>query len=191
MERDYYDILGVERCASNAEIKRAFRKLALEYHPDRNKKPEAEAKFIEINEAYEVLSNPERRARYDEFGQSEVFERPLSEDEIISELHILAARSLSEGASKEQVLHKLKEEGVPDYLALVILDNVCNIMSAARRRGGLKSIGCGLLMLIVGGIVTAATYSAAEGGGTYIITVGLFIAGALSLLSGLWRLITS
>jgi molecular chaperone DnaJ len=67
--RDYYEILGVARNASSDEIKASFRKLARQYHPDVNKDPDAEEKFKEINEAYGVLSDPEKRARYDRFGR--------------------------------------------------------------------------------------------------------------------------
>jgi curved DNA-binding protein len=67
--RDYYEILGVSRTASEAEIKKAFRKLAREYHPDVAKdKKKAEEKFKEINEAYEVLSDPAKRKKYDQLG---------------------------------------------------------------------------------------------------------------------------
>jgi molecular chaperone DnaJ len=69
-ERDYYLILGVERTASDAEIKRAYRKLAQQWHPDVNADPGAHDRFTEINEAYQVLSDPERRGRYDMFGQA-------------------------------------------------------------------------------------------------------------------------
>jgi curved DNA-binding protein len=69
--KDYYKILGVERSASPEDVKRAFRKLAMKYHPDRNPgKKEAEEKFKEINEAYEVLSDPQKKARYDQLGES-------------------------------------------------------------------------------------------------------------------------
>lgn len=67
-KRDFYDVLGVEKKASAAELKAAYRKKALEWHPDRNKSSEAEAKFKEINEAYEVLSNADKRSAYDQFG---------------------------------------------------------------------------------------------------------------------------
>ncbi len=65
---DYYELLGVERGASDADIKKAYRKLAQRWHPDVNQEPEAAIKFKEINEAYQVLSDPERRQRYDVFG---------------------------------------------------------------------------------------------------------------------------
>lgn len=66
--RDYYKILGVAAGAGADEIKRAFRKLARKYHPDINETPEAEAKFKDVSEAYEVLKDPERRAAYDQLG---------------------------------------------------------------------------------------------------------------------------
>ena len=67
--RDYYEILGIGRNASDDEIKAAFRKLARQYHPDVNKEADAEEKFKEINEAYGVLSDSDKRARYDRFGK--------------------------------------------------------------------------------------------------------------------------
>ena len=67
-KRDYYEILGVGKNATDEEIKKAFRKLALEFHPDRNKSKGAEDKFKEINEAYQVLSDAEKRKSYDQFG---------------------------------------------------------------------------------------------------------------------------
>jgi len=68
--RDLYDILGLSKSASAAEIKSAYRKLALKWHPDRNKEADAHEKFKEINEAYEVLSSSEKKSKYDQFGHA-------------------------------------------------------------------------------------------------------------------------
>ena len=71
-KRDYYKVLGISRNASDEDIKKAFRRLALEYHPDRNKEDGAEQQFKEVNEAYQVLSDPKKRTSYDRFGHSAV-----------------------------------------------------------------------------------------------------------------------
>jgi molecular chaperone DnaJ len=67
-KRDYYEVLGVDRNATDEEIRRAFRKLAFKYHPDHNQEDKTGEKFKEVNEAYEVLSDPDKRAAYDRFG---------------------------------------------------------------------------------------------------------------------------
>uniref|UniRef100_A0A8C1JSW7 DnaJ homolog subfamily B member 9 n=1 Tax=Cyprinus carpio TaxID=7962 RepID=A0A8C1JSW7_CYPCA len=69
-EKDYYEILGVPKDASDRQIKKAFHKLAMRYHPDKNKSPDAEAQFREIAEAYETLSDDNRRKEYDQMGSS-------------------------------------------------------------------------------------------------------------------------
>ncbi|MDN5200537.1 molecular chaperone DnaJ [Fulvivirgaceae bacterium BMA10] len=70
-KRDYYEVLGVDKSAGQDEIKKAYRKIAIKYHPDKNPdNPEAEEKFKEAAEAYEVLSSPEKKQRYDQFGHS-------------------------------------------------------------------------------------------------------------------------
>ena len=79
-KRDYYDILGVQRNATKDEIKSEYRKLALKYHPDRNKAPDAESRFKEISEAYAILSDDEKRAQYDQFGHAGIDGRYSTED---------------------------------------------------------------------------------------------------------------
>jgi molecular chaperone DnaJ len=79
-KRDYYEVLGVEKGASKDQIKTAYRKLAMQYHPDRNKSPGAEEKFKEISEAYAVLSDDAKRAQYDRFGHEGIQGRYSSED---------------------------------------------------------------------------------------------------------------
>ena len=70
MGKDYYKVLGVTKGASDEEIKKAYRKMALKYHPDKNKSPGAEEKFKEVSEAYEVLSDKSKKDQYDQFGEN-------------------------------------------------------------------------------------------------------------------------
>src|SRR4030043_1505550 len=79
-KRDYYEALGVSKTASKEEIKDAYRKLALQYHPDRNKSPDAEEKFKEISEAYAILSDDEKRKQYDVYGHEGIGQKYSQED---------------------------------------------------------------------------------------------------------------
>jgi curved DNA-binding protein len=79
-KRDYYEVLGVKKTATEEEIKKAYRKLALQFHPDRNKNKDAEEKFKTISEAYAVLSDKQKRAQYDQFGAAGFHQRYSQED---------------------------------------------------------------------------------------------------------------
>lgn len=80
MRKDYYEVLGVNRNASKDEVKKAYRRLAMQYHPDRNKSADAEEKFKEISEAYGVLSDGDKRGMYDRFGHAGIDNRYSQED---------------------------------------------------------------------------------------------------------------
>ncbi len=80
MEEDYYEILGVSKNATKEQIKDAYRKLVLKHHPDVNKDPKAQARMQELNEAYAVLNNDEKRAQYDSFGPDQFGQRFSQED---------------------------------------------------------------------------------------------------------------
>jgi molecular chaperone DnaJ len=79
-KRDYYEVLGVARDASEKDVKSAYRKLAMKYHPDRSDAPDAEERFKEISEAYAVLTDPDKRKQYDQFGHSGIDGRYTQED---------------------------------------------------------------------------------------------------------------
>ena len=73
MGKDYYSILGVDKYASDDEIKKAYRKMALKYHPDKNNEPGAEERFKEIAESYEVLSDADKKATFDIYGDESLW----------------------------------------------------------------------------------------------------------------------
>src|SRR5512136_2771111 len=79
-KKDYYEVLGVPKDSSEKDLKGAYRKLAMKYHPDRSEEPDAEEKFKELSEAYAVLSDPEKRQKYDQFGYSGIKSQYSQED---------------------------------------------------------------------------------------------------------------
>ena len=95
-KKDYYDILGLDHSATKDDIKKAYRKLALKYHPDKNKEKNAEEKFKEISEAYAVLYDDEKRKMYDQYGHKGIDQQYTKEDifrttdfgDILSLIHI-------------------------------------------------------------------------------------------------------
>ena len=78
MGKDYYEILGIQRDASDDAVKKAYRKMALKYHPDKNKEPDADEKFKEVAEAFEVLSDPQKREVFDRYGEEGLKGTPSS-----------------------------------------------------------------------------------------------------------------
>lgn len=193
--KNYYEVLQVSPNAEPTVIKAAYRRLAQSYHPDMTKDPAASQRMADINEAYEVLSDPVKRSEYDlvfttEYPSQEEDET-LTEDEVIIGLMRFAAGEAAKGKKRSQVADELTQQGVPYDVAAQIVKRVFEYRSELKRKEGGKAIGCGLLMLIVGGVVTGVTYASASGGGTYIVTTGLFIVGGITLIVGLYKWLTS
>lgn len=97
MGKDYYKILGIPSGANEDEIKKAYRKMALKYHPDKNKEPNAEEKFKEIAEAYDVLSDPKKRGLYDQYGEEGKRAVPQPDTGCLSLLGVLGDLVLKAG----------------------------------------------------------------------------------------------
>jgi len=194
--KNYYEILQVSPNAEPSVITAAYRRLAQAYHPDTAKDPKASARMADINEAYEVLSNPVRRSEYDhayrvKYPAEEAESEAPTEDEVLIGLMRFAAEQAAKGKKRSQVADELTRQGVPYDVAAQIVQRVFEYRSELKRKEGGKAIGCGLLMLIVGGIITGVTYAAASGGGIYIVTTGLFIGGGITLIVGLYKWLTS
>ena len=114
-----------------------------------------------------------------------------TDEEIVVGLMRFAAERAAEGKNRSQVADELARQGVPYDVAAQIVSQIFDYRSELKRKEGGKQIGCGLLMLVVGGIITGLGYAAASGGGTYLITTGLFIVGGITLIMGLYKWLTS
>ncbi|HLC47460.1 MAG TPA: molecular chaperone DnaJ [Candidatus Norongarragalinales archaeon] len=130
MARDYYDILGVPRGASKEQIKEAYRSLAMQWHPDRNKSKDAEGKFKEISEAYAVLSDEQKRKQYDAYGSAD-FSRMYSQEDIFR------------GANFEEVFRNM---GFGQSFFGSDFESIFNqmVFGAGHERGGGESLQYGL-----------------------------------------------
>lgn len=194
----YYDVLQVSPKAEPAVITAAYKRLAQTYHPDKSKDPEATAKMAKINLAYDVLSHPVKRTSYDRgLGTGSETQdaggRHVNDEEVMTNLFRFAAEEAAAGKNRRQVADTLTNNGVPYDIAHVITERVFEYRSELRGKEGQKSIGCGLAMLIVGGLITGITYLAASGpgGGTYFVTTGLFIVGTITLIAGIIQYLRS
>ena len=111
-KRDYYEVLGVSKDASKDEIKRAYRKMAKKYHPDVNKAPDAAEKFKEVNEAYEILSDENKKAAYDRYGHAafeQVLEDLVARDLVDLKIWTLVISSVHSLAEDSHVLEDLQD----------------------------------------------------------------------------------
>ena len=195
MWKDYYEILQVSPNAEPSVITAAYRRLAQTYHPDVAGNPAYSARMAVINEAYGILSDPARRAAYDReyklrYGQ-QMSELEMSNEEVIIGLINFAAARAAEGKKRRQVADELAGQGVPYNVAAEVVDRVFAYRSKLQGKEGGKLMGCGVLMLVIGGIITGISYSAASAGEHFIVTTGLLLVGGITFISGLYKWITS
>jgi len=112
----------------------------------------------------------------------------MSEQEkIIQKLFNHAAIELAEGTSKELIIAGFVDSNIPREIAENIVAQANDYKKSEFRKRGMKTVAMGVGFLLLGGVITAITYSAASGGGTYVVTTGLFLVGALTIAKGLWR----
>jgi molecular chaperone DnaJ len=196
-DRDYYEILGVPRSASSDDLKQAFRRLARQYHPDVNDAPDSEERFKEINEAYAVLSEPDRRAAYDRFGHAGVrgaggapdFNVDFSDFADIFGEFFGFGRSTRQsrnvprrGADLQYRLDLTFEEGIfgVDKEIEVTRDEVCSRCNGNRAEPGTSAVRCATCngsgevrqarQTILGSMVQVTTCPACNGAGETIPT---------------------
>lgn len=108
-------------------------------------------------------------------------------EQVVQQLFNDAAVSLAEGSPRSSVVAELVGRGVPQDAAEHIVGEASSYKKREFRKAGLETLAAGVGLIVLGGIITAATYSAAAPGGTYIVTTGLFLVGGLTVLRGLWR----
>jgi curved DNA-binding protein CbpA len=194
--KNYYEILQVSPNAEISIITAAYKRLARVYHPDANKSHQASQRMRDINEAYETLCDSIKRKQYDivykkKFGTQETEEAEKTDEQIIINAMRYVAEEAERGLNRNQIVEKLIKNGWSYDIAVQIVVRVFEYRSEIKRKAGGKQIGCGLLMLIIGGIITWLTYEAASEGGTYIVTTGLFIVGGITFIIGFFRWLTS
>ena len=197
MERDYYKILEVERDASTEKIKQSYRRQSLKWHPDKNNgSKESEDMFKLIAEAYSVLSDPGSREAYDaslsegtEY-QEQAIDPELAAAMFFREMVNLAYELTMQNIPKSRIAEELIKRGCPSEIAMRIARGVEGERKSAVRKSAGRAFIWAIVLIIIGIIVTAISASLAEPGGTYIVTVGLFISGGIQLIRAIYFLIS-
>jgi hypothetical protein len=167
---DYYAILEIEFGASMSEVKKAYRKLALKYHPDQNSAPDAKQKFIEITEAYEVLTDPKRRWRYDQMYQKQA--RQPQEQE---------PRRKEKKAYEEWARHGRKK--AREYSSMAYQEFIDRAMQEAKVGASYIPNVIAILFTAMGAVALLTTLPEATDGGEGILPIILLMVVGLGYLT--------
>jgi hypothetical protein len=192
----YYDILEVSRSASGDDLKKSYRHLALKWHPDTNKAPQANEIFKSINEAYTILSNPAKRKEYDStFNTTEQYTAPhVNEQEAIQlfiyEMIQFGLELALENHDWSRIEPQLIARGCPSELAKEIAINCQNYRKKIVRKRALRPFLWGLFWFALGTIITLGSYNAASPGQTYTVMWGAVLFGGISMARALYYLVT-
>jgi curved DNA-binding protein CbpA len=198
MAKTYYDVLGVSPTSTSEEIKKAYRRQALRWHPDKNQgSRESEEQFKRIAAAYAVLSDATDRAQYDQAQRAglrdeDQFESRVDADMAAAmfsqEMVTLAFELTYSNVPWSHIASALVEKGCPETVASAIAKAVEERRKAVVRAAAGRAFLWALGWIGLGVVITAGSYSLAKPGGGYVATFGLFLFGGINLLRALYYL---
>jgi DnaJ-class molecular chaperone len=177
MLKDYYEILGIHRTASKEELKKVYRLTATKLHPDKNNQPDATQKFIELTEAYEVLSNSARRKHYDELLAYHEHQKRIDEQKRRrweQEVHAASQRGQKKGTKYSKDFNYFSKKVVTTTILMLIGELILGIIFGGDSVFSLLFLS--FMMTIVGAVIFIAGFGQI---GLMILGTGLFTLGAL------------
>lgn len=200
MENTHYEVLGISPDATQDKIKNAYRVQAMKWHPDKNHgSKESEDHFKRIAAAYATLSDPASRVQYDAvinhgIGDDNSFVSTINENIAESifyrEMVLMAVELTYSNIPWSRIATALVNKGCPGSIANKIARSVQSERQTAVRSAATRAFLWAIGWIALGGIITAASYSNAKQGGSYVITTGLFLFGGINLLRALYYLIS-
>jgi len=200
MENTHYEVLGISPDSTPDKIKSAYRIQAMRWHPDKNHGSKvSEDHFKRIAAAYTILSDPASRVEYDmalkhgmEYEESftSTINENIAESIFYREMVLMAVELTYSNIPWSRIATALVNKGCPKSIANKIARSVQSERQSAVRIAATKAFIWAIGWIALGGIITAASYSNAKQGGSYVITTGLFLFGGINLLRALYYLVS-
>lgn len=200
MAQTYYELLEIPLNATPEQIRASYRQQSIKWHPDRNPgNKEAEERFKSVSEAYAVLSSPDSRAAYDRAlgnGTADTSFRTQRMDPetaanmFLNEMIQLAYELTFGNVKWTRIAEELKKRGCPEEIANMISKGVETQRKSAVRKSAGRALLLAVGAIVVGTIVTTISYNAAAPGGTYWVSIGLFLYGGYNIIRALYFVIS-